>query len=192
MKIPPVLYFTSVAWKQLRQESESAYPFEGCGLLLGPLEKTKRAIQVRSLRNVLRDQGRGRFDFEFSPLEFLEAQRAAEHDRLDIVGLYHTHPDHPPRPSATDSAQPMLAGWINVIASVHGGRFKEARSWWREDENQPFAESELVVHTARIRTFLDPGFASSLSLALFCNIRRAEIEFPEGGGTHGRNTRGGQ
>jgi len=98
-----------------------------------------------SLKNILRDEGRGRFDFSFSPKEFMEAQQAAERQNLDVVGIYHTHPDHPPRPSATDAGQPMLAGWINVIASVHGGKFKQAKAWYREDETQPFEETKLVI-----------------------------------------------
>ena len=73
----------------------------------------------------------------------MAAQLAAEKNNLDIVGLYHTHPDHPPRPSKTDESQPMLAGWINVIASVHGGKFKEAKAWWREDDKTPFAETHV-------------------------------------------------
>src|SRR6185437_14754445 len=133
----PSIRLHAAAWAELRTQSEAAYPFEGCGLLLGPYGGEKRVEKVVVLRNALREEGRGRFDFTFSPKEFMEAQLAAEKQNLDVVGIYHTHPDHPPRPSATDASQPMLAGWINVIAGVNGGRFKEARAWWREDEIQP-------------------------------------------------------
>ena len=97
------------------------------------------------LHNILRDEGRGRFDFAFSPKLFVDAQMKAQAEDLDIVGIYHTHPDNPPRPSKTDEGQPMLAGWINVIASVHGGKFKEAKAWWREDDSSPFAETRLEI-----------------------------------------------
>jgi proteasome lid subunit RPN8/RPN11 len=126
-------------------QAEGSYPFEGCGLLLGPFGTEKRVEEVIVLRNTLRDEGRGRFDFQFSPQEFAQAQLAADKKKLDIVGLYHTHPDHPPRPSATDTNQPMLSGWINVIASVHGGKFKEAKAWWRDEDHQSFEETELVL-----------------------------------------------
>lgn len=125
--------------------AEAAYPFEGCGLLLGPLGAGKVVRKVVTLKNRLREEGRGRFDFTFSPKEFLRAQRAAEKEKLDVVGIYHTHPDHPPRPSATDESQPMLSGWINVIAGVQGGRFKEAKAWWREDDPKPFVEVKLTI-----------------------------------------------
>ena len=137
------IQFTPASWKTLQQEAEAAYPFEGCGLLLGPLAADKIATKVVVLKNILRDEGRGRFDFSFSPAEFMQVQTAAEKENLDIVGLYHTHPDHPPRPSKTDESQPMLSGWINVIAAVHGGKFKEAKAWWREDDEKPFIEAKL-------------------------------------------------
>ncbi len=135
--------FTPASWESLQQQAVAAYPFEGCGLLLGPLAADKVATKVVVLKNILREEGRGRFDFRFSPAEFMQVQRAAEKDNLDVVGLYHTHPDHPPRPSKTDESQPMLSGWINVIASVHGGKFKDAKAWWREDDQEPFIETKL-------------------------------------------------
>lgn len=141
----PSIRFLPDAWKQLTQQSEAAYPFEGCGLLLGPMGKEKKVQKVVAMKNMLRDEGRGRFDFTFSPQEFMQVQMEAERNNLDVVGLYHTHPDHPARPSATDTSQPMLAGWISVIAGVHGGRFKEAKAWWREDEANPFQETDLFV-----------------------------------------------
>lgn len=144
MIVPPVLHITSEAWAQLRTFAEAAYPFEGCGLMLGPFEKPKTATAIIPLKNTLRDEGRGRFDFKFSPQEFAQAQLSAERENLDIVGIFHTHPDHPPRPSPTDESQPMLSGWINVIASVHGGTFKDAKAWWREEDGQPFVASELL------------------------------------------------
>ena len=129
----------------LQLQAQAAYPFEGCGLLLGPLAAEKVVTKIVTLKNALREEGRGRFDFSFSPHEFMTAQLAAEKENLDVVGIYHTHPDHPPRPSKTDEGQPMLSGWINVIASVHGGKFKEAKAWWRDEDGLPFQETDLNV-----------------------------------------------
>ena len=143
----PSISFSAESWKSLQDLSEQAYPFEGCGLLIGPLEKEKKVTKIILMKNVLREEGRGRFDFSFSPQEFMQHQTIVERERLDIVGIYHTHPDHPPRPSKTDEAQPMLSGWINVIASVHGGTFKEAKAWWRDDEQVSFQEIELKIQS---------------------------------------------
>jgi len=138
-----MIAFTPDSWQQLCQLAEQAYPFEGCGLLLGPFTTEKKVERIVSMRNVLRDEGRGRFDFSFSPAEFAQVQMQADRDGFDVVGIFHTHPDHPAKPSPTDIGQPMLSGWINVIASVHGGRFKEARAWWREEEGIPFKELDI-------------------------------------------------
>jgi len=146
----PSITFSSIAWNELQQLSEEAYPFEGCGLLLGPYQSDKQVHKIKSLYNTLRDQGRGRFDFLFSADEFMKAQMAAERENLDIVGIYHTHPDHPPKPSPTDTNQPMLSGWISVIASVHGGKFKEAKSWWRDQDQDPFQETQLCIEDKKI------------------------------------------
>lgn len=143
--MPPAITFTSASWASLKTVSEQAYPYEGCGVLLGPFGKEALAQEIVVLRNTLKEQGRGRFDFTFSSQEFYEAQCAAEKENLDIIGIFHTHPDHPPQPSPTDIRQPLLAGWINVIAAVQGGAFKEAKAWWRDDERQPFAETVLIV-----------------------------------------------
>jgi proteasome lid subunit RPN8/RPN11 len=141
----PGIAFTPEAWALLREQAEAAYPFEGCGLLLGPYTRDKLVQKVMVLKNSLREEGRGRFDFMFDPQEFAQAQILAERANLDVIGIYHTHPDHPPRPSKTDESQPMLSGWINVIAAVYGGRFKEAKAWWRQDEQTPFVEAALTA-----------------------------------------------
>lgn len=142
---PRGITFAGDSWKVLQDLSEQAYPNEGCGLLLGPLGKDREVTQIVKLHNVLLDEGRGRFNFSFSPKEFMEAQLAAEKQNLDVVGIFHSHPDHPPRPSPTDEGQPMLAGWINVITSVVGQRFKEAKAWWRDDDASRFEEIELFM-----------------------------------------------
>jgi len=145
----PTLTLTPEAWEDLKEHCVHAYPNEGCGLLVGRLaDQTlakKTAEKVIPLENILLREGRGRFDFAFSPEEFVFHQTSAPAAVFDVVGIFHSHPDHPPRPSKTDESQPMLSGWVNVIASVHGGKFKEAKAWWREDDGRPFIETGLFA-----------------------------------------------
>ena len=77
--MPPQVHFTPDAWQQLRMQAEAAYPFEGCGLLLGPFGAEKRASEVIVLKNALRDEGRPHLDQE----------------RLE-VGEEPVHQRHPP------------------------------------------------------------------------------------------------
>ncbi|MBI4396321.1 MAG: M67 family metallopeptidase [Elusimicrobia bacterium] len=152
----------------IKKWSEKCYPFEGCGLLLGRFGPESRTSVERfaPLSNLLKDrgenqpqqaieiasdvlgrrvEGHGEYEFVMDPGEFQRISREAERENLDVVGVLHTHPDHPARPSQTDAAQPLLSGWSNVIVKVDQGRFIEARSWLRQEESLPFEEEQIIL-----------------------------------------------
>jgi proteasome lid subunit RPN8/RPN11 len=151
--IPADVADTIAAW------SEKAYPNEGCGLLVGRFEKGgKTVIRLASVSNDLLQAGdikaptlpaerqgigKGRTEFVMNPSDFNREALAAEKEGLDIVGVIHTHPDHPARPSQIDASQPFLAQWSNIIVTVEKGRFKEMKSWFRETDAEPFAEEPI-------------------------------------------------
>ncbi|MBI3292326.1 MAG: M67 family metallopeptidase [Elusimicrobia bacterium] len=140
---PSSVEFPAAVWEELRRVTVAAYPYEGCGLLAGTFRPRKRVAKLYPLTNARKERGGGQFEFEFDAREVYRTTQTAEQEGLDIVGVYHSHPDHPARPSATDASQPMLARWSNVIAAVHQGRFVEARSWVREDEQSLFVEETI-------------------------------------------------
>ena len=80
-----------------------------------------------------------------SPSEFNREALAAEKEGLDVVGIIHTHPDHPPRPSAIDASQPFLAQWSNIIVGIDKQHKVEMKSWFRDSDNQPFVEEEIRI-----------------------------------------------
>ncbi len=150
--IPRSLFDSIARW------AESAYPHEGCGLLIGRFDKdgTKRVVALKALKNKLLDgvvavtlpaerQNRPEIGFAFDPTEFNNATLAAEKEGLDVVGIIHTHPDHPPRPSHIDASQPFLAFWSVVIVSVQNGKTAEMKSWFRETDDVPFVEEQLKI-----------------------------------------------
>lgn len=103
------------------------YPLETCGLLLGSRgDGDARVLDVASARNV--NQSRARDRYELDPLDFLAADRAARSAGLDVVGVWHSHPDHPAEPSVTDRAQ-AWEGWSYLIASVSADGVRGLRSW---------------------------------------------------------------
>lgn len=144
---PTSIEFSATAWKDLRRLTVVAYPYEGCGLLAGAFAPHKQVTTVFPLTNARKQSGGGHYEFEFEPRDVYQATQAAEQEGRDIVGVYHSHPDHPARPSATDAGQPMLAQWSNVIVAVHHGQFVEARAWVREDERSVFVEERIIVLT---------------------------------------------
>jgi proteasome lid subunit RPN8/RPN11 len=70
---------------------------------------------------------------------------AAEKEGLDVVGVIHTHPDHPPRPSKIDESQPFLANWSNIIVSVQKGKTADMKSWFRDADDRPFDEEAIQI-----------------------------------------------
>lgn len=110
--------------KQIYAHAKETYPHECCGFLLGSLDDAL-VCQVRRATN----QNTDRTDrFIISGEEYAQAQFAADEAGLDIIGVYHSHPDWPPIPSQTD----MESAWEEVyylIASVHEGMPLNTNVW---------------------------------------------------------------
>ena len=117
--------------REIRSELEgwirAGYPEETCGLLLGRQRdgrtETSRAMQARNLN---RDRARDRY--ELDPEGFLAADLAAREAGLEIVGVWHSHPDHPAEPSETDRAA-AWEGWSYLIVEVTRSGVAAVRSW---------------------------------------------------------------
>lgn len=112
---------------QLQAVVLAGYPRERCGVLVGrataDAASVERVVEARNL-NTRRAADR----YELDPQDLLAADYAARADRLDIVGIWHSHPDHPARPSETDRSA-AWEGWSYLIASVTNAGVAELRSW---------------------------------------------------------------
>ena len=107
-----------------------------------------------SAQNLRNDSPQNRY--EISPQDYIRADREARQAGLDIVGFYHSHPDHPARPSQfdLDNAWPEL---IYVIVSVNKGQAGEMTAWKLADDRSRFLADEIITrHTAQ-PNFLDVG-----------------------------------
>ena len=112
---------------------------ECCGFLFG-YERDEDRIVTKTMKaeNVAKDK----IDrFEISPLEYLNAERFADQHEMRLLGIYHSHPNHPAIPSESDrlSAYPDLS---YLIVSVTNQKFKDIRSW-RLNASARF-EEELI------------------------------------------------
>lgn len=154
--IPQNIYNDIAAW------ANSAYPHEGCGLLIGQFSAggvkivarfatltnellTKTITGAPTLPSHRQGQGAGKTEFVMSPDEFNRETLKAEKEGFDVIGVVHTHPDHPAVPSQIDASQPFLAQWSNIIVAVEKGKTKEMKSWFRETDNEPFAEETVQI-----------------------------------------------
>ncbi len=120
---------TDAHLKQIYRHAKETYPHECCGFLLGQFDDDL-VRQVRAATN----QNQDRTDrFIIAPEEFAQAQQEADDAGLDIMGVYHSHPDWPPIPSQTD----MESAWEDVfylITSVHEGMPLNSNVWRLVDE----------------------------------------------------------
>jgi proteasome lid subunit RPN8/RPN11 len=116
LKIPQSLY------KALRQHGEETYPYECCGVLLGRFEDDGSRVVISTARcgNTRTDSAHNRYNID--PRELVRIQREGRERGEDIVGFYHSHPDHPAQWSSTDFAEAHWIGCSYVITSVEKGK----------------------------------------------------------------------
>ncbi|MFO7302187.1 MAG: cysteine synthase [Acidobacteriota bacterium] len=119
----------------IRRHGARTYPDECCGALLGP--KPGEVTEAFPLDNTFPDERRRRF--MVGPDEYRRAEARAAETGLQLVGFYHSHPDHPAEPSQFD----LDHAWPNLsylIVSVRQGQAKEARSWRLKADRSGFEE----------------------------------------------------
>ncbi|HET9783856.1 MAG TPA: M67 family metallopeptidase [Terriglobales bacterium] len=135
------------ALEDLLRHGERDYPNECCGLLLGQALETRRrrATEAFPMRNANAVSPQNRF--EFDPREHLAAQRAARERGLSVVGFYHSHPDHPARPSRTDLERAAWPGYSYLIISVAGGKAApdQANAFELAEDRSAFLPEPLEV-----------------------------------------------
>jgi proteasome lid subunit RPN8/RPN11 len=132
---PPRVWIAEPELVALRRHAARIYPNECCGALLGP--KTGRVTQAFPLDNTFPDTQRRRF--LVGPDEYRRAEARATDTGLNLLGFYHSHPDHPAEPSQFD----LDHAWPNMsylIVSVRQGQPKEARSWRLKKDRSAFEE----------------------------------------------------
>jgi proteasome lid subunit RPN8/RPN11 len=117
------------------------YPDEICGIMLGP-RGDRMATETRRARNIVVERSRDRY--EIDPRDHIRIQREADAAGLDIVGYYHSHPDHPAQASRFDTDR-AWAGYAYVIVSVANGKPVDANAFVAENDGGPFRQEPLEV-----------------------------------------------
>ena len=142
-----MLKIAKSTWEALRQHGEETYPYECCGALLGAIGDDG-AITVTAIapcNNTRTDSPQNRYNID--PRQLMDIQRDALKAGVDIVGFYHSHPDHPARWSPTDLAEAHWSGCSYVITSVDHGRANISNSFRLvgTDDNRHFEDEEIVI-----------------------------------------------
>jgi proteasome lid subunit RPN8/RPN11 len=132
------------AERRIREEGERAFPNECCGFLLGRLDGgEKRVCLVLTVENRW-EPGEQYHRFVMTPEDFLRAEGEARRQKQEILGIYHSHPDHPAKPSGYDREQ-ALPFYSYVIVSVEGGRAGDLTSWELTNNRVQFLEEEVTI-----------------------------------------------
>ena len=158
--------------QQIQNHAERTYPEECCGLLLGQVKRdspeVKVLIEVWETANAWDSQlaettetftpeesGRSLTKsrrYWIDPKDLLNAQRSARDRGLDIIGIYHSHPDHPAVPSECDRTL-AWAGYSYMIVSVQQGTAQDTRSWQLNESHQFHAETlQLILPQSQLPT----------------------------------------
>jgi len=129
------------ALEDIQAHGAEGYPNEICGIMLGPRGEG-RVTEVRRARNIIVDRSRDRY--EIDPRDHIRIQREADADGLDIVGYYHSHPDHPAQASRFDTER-AWAGYVYLIVSIETGKPVDANGFVADKDGGPFRPEHLVV-----------------------------------------------
>ena len=131
----------------LRKHGEETYPHECCGVLLGRFDGEDRAVEaVVRCGNTRDDSPHNRY--HIAPAELVKIQREGRDKGFDIVGFYHSHPDHPAQWSQTDFAEAHWIGCSYVITSVQHGKATVTNSFLlagEVEESKRFENEEISV-----------------------------------------------
>lgn len=125
---------------RIHKNGEEAYPEEGAGFLIGNEGKVEEILPLPNAREDLARHNR----YLITPEDYLKAELTADKLRLSLIGVFHSHPDHPNRPSEFDRdwAQPFFS---YIITSVNAGKAIESRSWRLLEDRSRFEEEEIKI-----------------------------------------------
>jgi proteasome lid subunit RPN8/RPN11 len=130
-----MLKLSEPIYNALRKHGEETYPHECCGVLLGRSENDVNTVEdAARAGNTRTDAAHNRY--HIAPQELIKIQRQGRERGLDIVGFYHSHPDHPAQWSKTDFAEAHWLGCSYVITAVANGVAQQTNSFLLTGTNE--------------------------------------------------------
>ena len=134
--------------ERMLAHARSGYPLEACGVFLGRPGPNGPAAVEDVVPVVNRETEKPRVRYAIAPEDLVRIDREARPRGLEIIGYFHSHPDHPARPSETDrqrAAQSLSDGVIHVVIGVDGGERTRPTAWVFRDAAQAFEEEPFDV-----------------------------------------------
>ena len=129
---------------EIQRHAEQQYPEEGAGLILGSLDGEDRtARSVLPVSNTFEAKQRGR-RYLIDPMAILQAEKEADRTGLSVLGVFHSHPDHPPTPSKFD-LEWAVPWYIYLITAVRQGIAEQTRAWRLQEDHVEMIEEQLAI-----------------------------------------------
>jgi proteasome lid subunit RPN8/RPN11 len=125
----------------IRAHGSEGYPREICGIMTGPRGE-HTVTEAKRARNIVVDRARDRY--EIDPRDQIRIQRETDAAGLDIVGYYHSHPDHPAQASRFDTER-AWAGYVYLIVAVDDGKPVDANAFIADNDGGPFRPEPLEL-----------------------------------------------
>jgi len=140
-----MICLTDVLMEEIRSEGEKAYPNECCGVILGVLgeDGEKSVTQILPISNEF-SEGEQYHRFLITPENMLVAEKKARALKLDVLGFYHSHPDHPARPSDFDREH-ALPFYSYIIVAVEKREARDFTSWILKDDRSAFIAEDVII-----------------------------------------------
>ena len=128
---------------QIRKHGENTYNEECCGAIIGETNNGYKIIHELFEFNNEKDENRAR-RYLISPEQYKLAEKQADERKLELLGFYHSHPDHPAKPSQFDTDH-ALPWFLYMIVSVQNGQAKDLTAWLLKEDHSGFDEQKIIV-----------------------------------------------
>ncbi len=138
------IMLTSLLLSKIQEHGERCYPEEGAGVIIGTTEREFRtATDIIPIVNSS-DSSERHHRYLIAPREMLAAEMKAEELNREIIGVFHSHPDHPAEPSEVDK-QWALPWYSYIITAVEDGKRAISRAWLLAEDRNLFNEEEIII-----------------------------------------------
>lgn len=139
------LNLTKEALQHMTAHAEAVFPYECCGFFYGKDGEIRKISYAQAVENS--KDGDQRRRFEISPFDYMKAEQFALNHNLDLLGIYHSHPNHVALPSVHDQKQ-AVPFFSYIIVSVRDGHTDHVLSWQLDNEGV-FEEEKITVESER-------------------------------------------
>jgi proteasome lid subunit RPN8/RPN11 len=127
---------------KIQTHSTETYPEECCGVLIGTSSPSPRVIEARRVVNINLGSKKRRYNID--PVEYMHIEKELDEKNNEILGIYHSHPDHPSKPSEFDLNN-ALPNFSYIILSVINGEREKLTSWRINSTREEFCEEQITI-----------------------------------------------